>query len=399
MFLLHLSFRISQRYNFMGNNSNSQSEIIVSSPGRINLIGGHTDYNKGFVLPAAIDKNILLRFKKNGSDNQCTVHSQGYAHPLHIDLKHIKKSNEIWENYVLGVIQQIQQAGKTIHGFDCAIESNLPIGSGLSSSAALECGVATGLNQLFDLNFSKSEIVALSMKAEHEFVGTKCGIMDQFSSVNGRKDHVMLLDCLSLDYQYISANLNPYSLLLLNTNVSHQLSDGQYNSRQQDCFGAIATIKKSFPEVNFLRDVDEAMLIKCKADLHPDHYKRSLFIVQENQRVLAAVEALKSNDIKELGKLIYDCHEGLRHQYDISCPELDFLVDYSKEKEFVIGSRVMGGGFGGCTLNLVHKDHMDSYIEETSQAYNKAFGINLGAFCVNLSNGTTVKENNINEPI
>ncbi|MFD2101531.1 galactokinase [Flagellimonas iocasae] len=367
-------------------------EITIDSPGRINFIGGHTDYNKGFVLPAAIDKKIHFYFRKNDSEDRATIHSKQYDNPLQINLSKIERSSTLWENYILGVIQQIQKLGKTLKGFECIIESNLPIGSGLSSSAALECGMAYGLDRLFDLNLTKQEIISLSMTAEHEFVGTKCGIMDQFASVNGKKDHVMLLDCRTKEYKYIPAVLKPYKVLMLNTNVSHQLSDGQYNSRQDECIEAVAIIQKQFPEVSFLRDVTLPMLEACKPNLSPIHYKRSLFIVEENARVLKAAKAFEENNIEELGKLIYACHDGLKNLYQISCPELDFLVDYAKTKSFIVGARLMGGGFGGCTINLVHEDFVKPYIEEVSKAYNEKFNIDLSAFEVNLSNGTTLRK-------
>ncbi|MBA4745700.1 MAG: galactokinase [Muricauda sp.] len=367
-------------------------EIIIESPGRINFIGGHTDYNNGFVLPAAIDKKIRFYFRKIDSLENAVIFSKQYERPIKINLSHIVKSDVIWENYILGVILQIQKLGKKLRGFECVIDSNLPIGSGLSSSAALECGMAFGLDKLFELNLTKTEMVQLSMQAEHEFVGTKCGIMDQFASVNGKKDNAILLDCRSKEFRYIPTVLDPYKIVLLNTNVSHQLSDGQYNSRQDECAEAVSIIQKKFPEVNSLRDVSLSMLEVSKQSLSPIHYKRALFVVQENERVLKSVKALEENNIEELGKLIYASHDGLRNLYEITCPELDYLVDFSKNKEYVMGARVMGGGFGGCTINLVYEDFVKPYIEEVSKAYKEKFNIDLSAFEVNLSNGTTLRK-------
>lgn len=371
---------------------NTLYEIAVDSPGRINLIGGHTDYNNGYVLPAAIDRKIGLKLRKNGSEKICHIHSKGYGKPLQLDLQNIEKSSIEWENYLLGVIVGIQKLGHSLEGFDCVIESDLPIGSGLSSSAALECGLASGINALFELGLSKLEIITLSRQAEHEFVGTKCGIMDQFSSVYGKLGHFIFLDCSNLDHTYVPASTGPYELLLLNTNISHQLSDGQYNSRQDECFEAVSKIQKQHPNITSLRDVDLDLLSSCKAVLTNIQYQRALFIVQENQRVLDAAEALKSKDIETLGSLLYACHEGLRDLYDISCPELNFLVDYAKEQHYVAGARMVGGGFGGCTILLVHRDHMETYIREISKAYLKEFGIALGAIPVHTSNGTTLRK-------
>lgn len=367
-------------------------EIAVDSPGRINLIGGHTDYNNGYVLPAAIDKKIAFRLKKNGSAQMCHIHSKGYGTPLRLNLQKVEKSSIEWENYLLGVIAGIQKLGHSLEGFDCEIESDLPIGSGLSSSAALECGLASGLNALFELGLSKLEIITLSRQAEHEFVGTKCGIMDQFSSVYGKSGHFIFLDCSNLHHAYVPASMGAYELLLLNTNISHQLSDGQYNSRQDECFEAVARIQKQHPNITSLRDVDLDLLTSSKALLTDIQYQRALFIVQENQRVLDAAEALKSKDIEQLGSLLYTCHEGLRDLYDISCPELNFLVDYAKEQDYVAGARMVGGGFGGCTIHLVHGDHMERYIKEISEVYKKEFGIDLGAIPVRTSNGTTLRK-------
>jgi len=371
------------------NSVNILDEIVVDSPGRINLIGGHTDYNNGYVLPAAIDRKIGFRLWRNSTMETCNIHSKGYNEPLHIDLRKIEKSSVEWHNYLLGVIAGIQKLGHSLEGFDCEIESDLPIGSGLSSSAALECGLASGLNALFQLGLSKLEIITLSRQAEHDFVGTKCGIMDQFSSVYGKSDHFIFLDCSNLDYKYVPACMGPYQLLLLNTNISHRLSDGQYNSRQNECFEAVAQIQKRYANVSSLRDVDMDILNNTKALLSDIQYQRALFIVQENQRLLDAVEALESKDIESLGSLLYACHEGLRDLYDISCPELNFLVDYAKEQSFVAGARMVGGGFGGCTIHLVHENHMETYIREISKAYLKEFGIDLGAIPVHTSNGTT----------
>ncbi|RPD94227.1 galactokinase, partial [Aureibaculum marinum] len=226
---------------------------MIDSPGRINIIGEHTDYNNGFVLPTAIDKKIQFKFKKNGSLKTCSIHSNNFDTGFSFKLDAVEKSEKQWENYVLGVIYEIQQLSDKLQGFDCVLDSDIPVGSGISSSAALECGLAFGLNELFDLNLSKQTIVELSQRAEHNFVGTKCGIMDQFASVMSKKDHVILLDCQSLDYQYVPIKIEPFTILLLNTNVSHNLASGEYNIRRSQCEEGVRVIKQKYAEVHSLR--------------------------------------------------------------------------------------------------------------------------------------------------
>ncbi|WP_299184165.1 galactokinase [uncultured Aquimarina sp.] len=382
----------------MNKENNFSPEIIVASPGRINFIGGHTDYNNGFVLPAAIDKKITFKFRKNGTANICNVHSTNYNKYLVVDLNTIKPSIEGWENYILGVLQQLLNRSDLVKGFDCVISSELAIGSGLSSSAALECGLAYGINELFDLGLSKLEIAKLSRDAEHEYVGTKCGIMDQYASVFGEENKVLFLDCLSLEYRLIPMQLTDYRVLIINTNVEHNLSTSNYNTRREQCEEGVEIIRKKYESISSLREVTLKILEEVKELMSPVIYQRCLYIVQENERVQKAAEYLKNNNLKNFGELLYQCHEGLRYQYEISCEELDFLVDYSKDKDFVIGSRMMGGGFGGCTVNIIQKDFVEIYIKEISQAYKDKFNIKLDAFEVAPSKGTnhqllTVQEN------
>lgn len=370
---------------------NFTPDLVVDSPGRINLIGEHTDYNLGYVLPTAIEKKITFKFKKNNSDKQCNFFSLGFNKGFAVQLDEIAPGKVEWENYILGVLNEILKGTDKLKGFDCTIESKLPMGSGLSSSAALECGLAFGLNRLFGLSLSNLDIVKLSQRAEHTYVGTQCGIMDQFASVMSRQGHVIFLDCQSLEYQQIPIQFAPYKMIMLNTKVSHNLASSEYNTRKRECEAGVQIIKERYPEVNSLRDVDTAMIQEYENSMDPTLYRRCSFIVKENQRVLDAKEALRENDLKRFGELLYQAHEGISKNYEVSCPESDFLVDFSKKYGTVLGARQVGGGFGGCTLNLVHKDQADQFIKEAAAAYKEAFNIDLAAFEVKPSAGTTIR--------
>ena len=367
-------------------------DLIVNSPGRINIIGEHTDYNNGFVLPTAIDKKIQFKFRKNGSSSTCNVYSKNFDTSFSFELNRIAKSDQQWENYILGVIYEIQQLSNKLAGFDCVLDSDIPVGSGISSSAALECGLAFGLNEMFNLNLSKQTIVELSQRAEHNYVGTKCGIMDQFASVMSKKGHVILLDCQSLNFEFVPIKIEPYKLLLLNTNVFHDLASGEYNTRREQCEKGVEIIKQKYTEVNSLRDVSLAMLNEFKSELSEVIYNRCSYVIEEQQRVLNSVEALKNNNLNELGKYMYETHDGLQNMYEVSCSELDFLVDFSKKYTEVIGARMMGGGFGGCTINLIHSDAIENFEAEVSEAYYNKFGIKLTAFEALPGEGTTINK-------
>lgn len=367
-----------------------KDEVVIESPGRINFIGEHTDYNNGFVLPTAIDKKITFKISKNNSLKKCSVYSTNYDLRFSFNLDNIRISNTSWENYILGVIHEIQKLTDKVQGFDCELSSDIPVGSGISSSAALECGLAFGLNELFNLNLSKLSIVELSQRAEHNYVGTKCGIMDQFASVMSKKDHVILLDCQSLEHKYIPINIKPYKILLLNTNVSHSLASSEYNTRREECEKGVRIISEKYPSIQSLRDVNKKNLEEFKNILPKIIYTRCKYVIEENTRVLDAVEALKENRLKDFGDLMYATHQGLSKKYEVSCKELDFLVDFSKDYDAIIGSRMMGGGFGGCTINLIHENDVSGFINIVSNAYYKKFNIKLDAFEANPSGGTSI---------
>lgn len=367
-----------------------EAEIKVASPGRINLIGEHTDYNNGFVMPAAIDKKIYFRFRKNNTKNLVRIYSETFDAYVEFNLQKLTKSINSWENYLLGVIDEIQKLGKQLQGFDCILKSELPIGAGISSSAALECGFAEGLNSLFNLDLAQMEIVKLSQRAENNFVGSNCGIMDQFASVMSKKDHFIKLDCESLEANFIPAKIQHCKLLLLNTNVSHNLADSEYNSRRQECENAVAVIQQKYTAVKSLRQVTFNMLEEFKEEIGAIGFKRCLYVLEENERVQETEKALRNGDLETIGKLMYASHRGLQHQYEVSCPELDFLVDFSEEKPFIYGSRMMGGGFGGCTINLIEADKIDAYFKEVKKIYQEKFNITPTAITVVPDEGTQI---------
>jgi len=370
---------------------NFTPELTIASPGRINFIGEHTDYNMGYVLPTAIGNKITFKLQKNGHDTKCNVYSIGYK-GFSFDLKNIEISDTEWENYVLGVLNEISKLTDKVKGFDCTIESNLPLGSGLSSSAAMECGLAYGLNELFELELSKISIVELSQRAEHSYAGTQCGIMDQFASVMSTEGNVILLDCKSLEYKHIPINIHPYKIIMLNTKVAHTLASSEYNTRKAECETGVAILKKKYPDVNFLRDATREMLEVVKNEMNPIVYNRCSFIIDENQRVLDMVEALIQNDLETVGSLLYEAHHGISKLYEVSCPESDFLVDFSKTFTSVLGARQTGGGFGGCTLNIVHMNAVEQFKKEAAEAYKSEFNIDLEAFEVKPSGGTSIVE-------
>ncbi|PCJ98957.1 MAG: galactokinase [Flavobacteriaceae bacterium] len=375
-----------------------ESDIIIEAPGRINLIGEHIDYNGGHVLPAAINRKITIRLKKNGHENICTIFSSSYNCKFDLDLHNIKKSNVLWENYILGVIHFIHLLKpNSLLGFDCIIDSDLPMGAGISSSAAFECGFAAGLNNLFNLELTDIEIITVSQSAEQTFVGTNCGIMDQFSVVKGRKNKLIFLNCNTLDFKYINADFDPYNIILLNTNVSHTLSESEYNTRRDECKIVLDLINKNGNQFECLADVPKQILMLYKNSMSKKEYDRALYVVQENNRVIKATQALENNNMEAFGKLLYQSHLGLKNLYEVSCVELDFLVDYSTKHKEVIGSRMMGGGFGGSTVNLIHKDYVNSYIENVSKAYKEEFSISLTPIIVSVDNGVAIKKHNIQQ--
>lgn len=361
--------------------------VLVKSPGRINIIGEHTDYNEGFVMPAAINKAIYVAVSKR-EDGEIHLYSESYQQAYQSSVSAIEKSARGWANYVLGVADQLVKRGYKIAGFNLYLDGNVPLGAGLSSSAALECATAFAIDHLNDLQISQMDLALISQKAEHVFAGVNCGIMDQFASVFGKKDHAVLLDCRSMEYEYIPLKLEGYKLVLLNTNVKHSLADSAYNKRRSQCEQGVAWIKAAHPEVNSLRDATVDMLKEHVETRDAEVFQKCKFVVEEISRIQQAAQSLKQGDLVALGKLMFATHDGLSKDYEVSCQELDFLVDYVKNLDFVPGARMMGGGFGGCTINIVKDEEIDSLISEISTLYSKAFGLTLDAYIVETDNGS-----------
>lgn len=361
--------------------------VIIRSPGRINIIGEHTDYNSGFAMPAAIDKSIYIAIAKR-DDEEIHLYSKSYKQAYQTTVSKVKVSDITWANFILGVVDQINKRGYKIGGFDLYIDGDVPLGAGLSSSAAVECATAYALSILFSLSVSSLDIALIAQKAEHAFAGVNCGIMDQFASVFGKKDHAIVLDCRSMEYRYVPLDMKDHKLLLLNSNVKHSLAESAYNARRAKCEQGVALIKKLHPEVESLRDVTIEQLEKYVKAEDDEAYIKCRFIIEENSRLVKAAQYLEQGNLQDLGQLMYKTHEGLSRDYEVSCKELDFLVSSVKGSEYVLGARMMGGGFGGCTLNIIKNETPESFIEEISGKYLREFGHNLTAYIVDTSNGT-----------
>lgn len=366
---------------------NSEPQIIVKSPGRINVIGEHTDYNNGFVLPAAIDKGVYIGISAR-EDDKIELFSIDYNEKYDTDTTSLTFGPELWTNYILGVTRILSKKSDKISGYNLVVVGNVPLGSGLSSSAALTCATSFALSKLFDLNLSKLDIAKVGQQTEHEAVGVRCGIMDQFASVFGQDNSLIKLDCRSLDYEYIPIELDGYEILLLNTNVKHSLASSAYNKRREACESAVALVKEKYAEVESLRDVTLAQLDELVKPVSVEYYQKARFVVEENERLLKAAEALKSNDIKTLGQLLYAAHWALSKEYEVSCEELDFLVSTVSTYPEVAGARMMGGGFGGCTINIIEKGKSQNVIDKLSNLYFNKFNLNLIPVKVSISNGT-----------
>ena len=359
----------------------SSNPIFYASAGRINLIGEHTDYNGGFVFPGAIDKYIMTAININGTD-KVRLYSVDMNQYTEFGLREEDKPAEQWACYVFGVCREVIKRGFEVKGFDAVFAGDVPLGAGLSSSAALESCFAYALNDLFNDNkISIFELSLIGQSTEHNYCGVNCGIMDQFASVFGKKDCLMRLDCRSLEFKYFPFKPVGYKLVLVNSQVKHELVDSPYNKRRESCERVAKTLG-----VETLRDADMSMLEAAKAQISDEDYKRAVYVIGEKQRVLDVCEALEKGDYETVGQRMYETHHGLSKDYEVSCEELDFLNDVAKECG-VTGSRIMGGGFGGCTINLVKEELYDTFVQTAKTKFNEKYGIEPIIIDVVISDG------------
>ncbi|MBR5215909.1 MAG: galactokinase [Bacteroidales bacterium] len=359
--------------------------MVYTSPGRVNLIGEHTDYNGGFVFPGAIDKGIYAVINPNGTD-KVRAYSLDYDGQVEFGMNEEDAPQESWARYIFGVCREMKKRGFEPKGFDTVFVGDVPLGAGMSSSAALESTFANALNDIFNLNIDRFELARIGQSTEHNYCGVKCGIMDQFASVFGKKGHLMRLNCATMEFEYFPFNPEGYKVVLLDTVVKHELASSAYNKRRESCENACAHIKARHPEVNYLSDATMAMLDEVKAEISEEDYMRAVYVIGEKQRVLDVCEALEKGDYETVGDRMFGTHYGMSKEYEVSCEELDFLNDVAKQCG-VTGSRVMGGGFGGCTINLVKEDLYDNFIATAKKEYLAKYNREPKVYDVVISDG------------
>ena len=364
--------------------------LLVRSPGRVNLIGEHTDYNQGLVLPAAINKNIYMAVGVR-NDEQIYLHSIDLNDSFESTLSQIQLSGKHWPDYILGVADQLIKKQHNLKGFNVVFRGDIPQGAGLSSSAALECATAFALNKLFSLGLEKIELAKTAQKAENEFVGVQCGLMDQFASIFSEKQAVIKLDCRSFEYEYIPFLAQDIKIVLLDTRVAHSLVTSAYNERREQCEKGVKMVSEHITGINSLRDVTQSMLVDYVEPHDELVFRRCSYILAEIKRVEDGADDLRKNNFENFGKRMFASHNGLQYMYEVSCAELDCLVDLVREDEHVLGARMMGGGFGGCTINLVRSEHVDSLIKRVSKGYFEQMGLELKAYVSEIAAGTSVE--------
>lgn len=365
--------------------------IISRAPGRINLIGEHTDYNHGFVLPAAISRSMYFAIRPNETSS-IKVHAIDINEEVTVDLHDLKKSGYLWADFLIGNIIQFQKRmdTKDMIGFDCVFTSEVPMGSGMSSSSALECAFICGLNHLFKTKYGAWDLITMSQRSNHEFLGIKGGILDQFSSFFGKQNQVMMLNCDTQEYNYYTLPESEYTWLLVNTNVKHNHLVSGYNDRVAECKAAVENIQSIHPSVNHLSAVKSLEVLNKVNFDNQEVANRARFIITENQRVHNFVAAMSAGNYQECGELLYRSHDGLSQLYEVSCPELDFLVDLTRDDKNILGSRMMGGGFGGCTINLIHHAYIDTFRKHAYVAYTQKFDISPSFYEVEIGDGAEV---------
>ncbi|MFT4024520.1 MAG: galactokinase, partial [Flavihumibacter sp.] len=348
-----------------------------------------TDYNEGFVLPAAIDKATTVAITPR-SDQEIHIYSYDLQTLYQGNLQTVEPSPMQWPDFILGVVQQLQRRGLNLQGFNMVFGGDVPMGAGMSSSAALECAVAFALNETFSLGLDKLTMVKLAQAAENQFVGVNCGIMDMFASMFGKENHVIRLDCRSLDYEYKPFNMDGFRIVLLDTAVKHNLGSSEYNVRRTQCETGVAMISRQREGVHSLRDVDMAMLDQYVLPNDRLVYQRCRYVVEERDRLLGACEDLERGDMKAFGEKMFQTHQGLSKLYEVSCDELDFLVSEVRGNDAVLGARMMGGGFGGCTINLVKEEAVEKLIADVSARYLEHTGKLMPAYVIKIGNGTSI---------
>jgi galactokinase len=415
------------------NHFNYNPALLVKSPGRINLIGEHIDYNHGFVLPAAIDKYIEVAIGKR-TDGAIHMVALDLGETIILPMHNLAPHATQWVNYIIGVVDQVlnmkhattnnfigtennllsteinlpANETKLAAGFDICIQGNIPLGAGLSSSAALECAVLFALNELYQLSLTKIQMALMAQQAEHNFAGLHCGLMDMFASLHGQKNKAILLDCDSLAFTYYPLALNDYSIVLFDTQIKHALASSEYNTRRLECEQGLKLIQEKYATVKTFRDISieqvEACLVSnanTKNEMNRDKvqekttreksakvYQRCKYVVEEIQRVQLAVQDLASGDMQAFGKKMFETHKGLSKLYEVSCHELDFLVEAVSNNENVLGARMMGGGFGGCTINIIKKTAVEEIAKELAATYKKQMHIELAIYITSIEDGT-----------
>ena len=373
--------KISEKFNTLFGCSGE----FFASAGRINLIGEHTDYNGGFVFPGAIDKGIMAEIKLNGTGKVC-AYSLDLDEYVEFGLNEEDAPSQSWSRYIFGVCREIIKRGGEISGFNTVFAGDVPLGAGMSSSAALESTFAFALNYLFNLGIDKFELARIGQSTEHNYCGVKCGIMDQFASVFGKKGQLMRLDCKTMEYKYYPFHPEGYRLVLLDSVVKHELASSAYNKRRESCERAAAAIREKHPEVEFLRDANREWLDEVKDSISDEDYMRAEYVIDEVARVLDVCDALERDDYETVGEKMYETHYGMSRLYEVSCEELDYLNNIARECG-VTGSRVMGGGFGGCTINLVKDGLYDSFISRAKASFKERFGHEPKVYDVVISDG------------
>ena len=360
---------------------------VYASPGRINLIGEHTDYNGGFVFPGAVDKGMIIEIKPNGTDI-VKAYSIDLKDYVEFGLNEEDAPRASWARYIFGVCREMIKRGVEVKGFNTAFAGDVPLGAGMSSSAALESAYAYAINDLFgDNKIDKFELAKVGQATEHNYIGVKCGIMDQFASVFGKEGSLMRLDCRSMEYQYFPFKPEGYRLVLVDSVVKHELASSAYNKRRQSCENVVAAIAKKHEGVEFLRDCTLEMLAEVKEEVSAEDYMRAEYVIEEIQRVLDVCDALEKGDYETVGQKMYETHHGMSKKYEVSCEELDFLNDVAFDCG-VTGSRVMGGGFGGCTINLVKNELYETFITTAKERFKEKFGRSPKVYDVVISDGS-----------